>query len=256
MSGRPGDIVERMKRFLPYLFTLLLVAVPPVYAKDVTAPDMSGATTAKADPNYFDPTTIDPKTLLPVPPADGSPETLKEIDVILEKQKSRTPAEVARASSEVKLDVFAFTAVVGPWFTAKNVPGLAAFFQKINDNAHAVTDAAKKDWARPRPYLQDKRIQPAVALEKSDSYPSGHATRGMVFALVLANLVPDKKDAILARGAQIGDDRVLAGVHFPSDIAAGQTLAKAIFDKLLASEAFQEDLVVAKTAITAASAKK
>ena len=89
---------------------------------------------------------------------------------------------------------------------------------------------------------QDQRIKPAADLEKSMSYPSGHATRGIIFALVLAELVPAQKDAILARGKQIGDDRVLAGVHFPSDVVAGQTLAKAILAQLMASEAFQGGL--------------
>ena len=80
--------------------------------------------------------------------------------------------------------------------------------------------------------------------------------RTVVFALVLAELVPDKKDAILARGAQIGDDRVLGGGHFPSDVAACQALAKAIVDNLMASTPFQEDLVDEKAEIVAASAKK
>lgn len=240
-----------MKSFFNFLLVLSLAVVLPV---QVPAQTMDAAKPVVA--HYFDPATIDVKTLLPNPPAVGSPENQKEIDVILAAQNTRTPADVARAKSEVKLDVFAFADPLGPWFTAKNLPGTAAFFKKITDDVHAVTDAAKKDWARPRPYLQDKGIQPAVDLEKSDSYPSGHATRGMVYALVLAQLLPDEKDAILARGAQIGDDRVLGGVHFPSDVAAGQTLAKTIFDDLMASAAFQKDLAVEKTELTAASTKK
>jgi acid phosphatase (class A) len=63
------------------------------------------------------------------------------------------------------------------------------------------------------------------------------------------------KDAILARGRQIGDDRVIGGVHFPSDVEAGRTLAQAIFAKLMASPDFQADLARAKTEIAAARAK-
>jgi len=56
----------------------------------------------------------------------------------------------------------------------------------------------------------------------------------------------------MARGQQIGDDRVLGGVHFPSDIEAGHTLAHALFDKLAASQDFQADLTKAKAEIAAA----
>ena len=106
---------------------------------------------APVAPHYFDPATVDPKALLPNPPADGSPETLKEIDVILEKQKTRTPVEVARAKSEVKLDVFAFADVVGPWFTAAKLPATTSLFQNINDDVHGVIGGGQR-FARPRPY--------------------------------------------------------------------------------------------------------
>jgi len=245
-----------MKRFLFFFLGLLLVVTLPVCAKDAPAPAGMSAPATPSALHYLEPSAIDIKALLPAPSAEGSPETQKEIELMLEKQKTRTPEEVARAKSEVKLDVFAFADVLGPWFTPKNVPSTTVFFQNITEDVRAVTDAAKKDFARPRPYVQDKRIQPAVDLEKSLSYPSGHATRAMVYALVLASLIPEQKEAILARGKQIGDDRVIGGVHFPSDIAAGQKLAQAIYEKLVANEDFQEASVVAQTEIIGARAKK
>jgi len=243
-----------MKRFLCFLFSLLLAVAVPVGAKDAPAP--AGMTAPASALHYLEPGAIDIQALLPPPPAEGPAETQKEIEIMLEKQKTRTPEEVARAKSEVKLDVFAFADVLGPWFTPKNLPSTTAFFQNITEDVRTVTDAAKKDFSRPRPYVQDKRIQPAVDLEKSLSYPSGHATRAMVYALVLASLIPDEKEAILARGKQIGEDRVTGGVHFPSDVAAGQKLAEAIYAKLVANEAFQEAMVVAQTEIIGARAKK
>jgi acid phosphatase (class A) len=73
--------------------------------------------------------------------------------------------------------------------------------------------------------------------------------------LILAELAPDLKEAILARGLQIGDDRVIAGVHFPSDVDAGHALAHDIFAKLMASPAFQADLAKAKAEVAAARPK-
>ena len=45
---------------------------------------------------------------------------------------------------------------------------------------------------------------------------------------VLADLVPKLQEAILERGRQVGNDRVLAGVHHPSDVEAGQKLGAAL----------------------------
>lgn len=233
---------------LPFPLLALLLLLP-LAAQALDTGDASVAQ-VKATP-YFDPALIDLKALLPDPPADGSPTTLGEIDLILKKQAARTPQEVARIKREVHLNVYLFDTVLGPWFTAKNVPLTAALFQRVDATEHPVIDSAKKFWNRPRPFLQDKRVKPPIDLPKNASYPSGHSTVGELDALVLAELVPDLKEAVLARGAQIGEDRIIAGVHFPSDVEAGHTLAQDIFTKLMASPEFQADLAKAKAEIAA-----
>ncbi len=104
--------------------------------------------------------------------------------------------------------------------------------------------------------MQDSRVHPPIDLPKNDSYPSGHSTVGNLDALILAELAPDLKDQLLARGEQIGTDRIIGGVHFPSDVAAGHTLAQALFAKFMASPDFQADLAKAKAEIAAVRAKK
>jgi acid phosphatase (class A) len=71
----------------------------------------------------------------------------------------------------------------------------------------------------------------------SPSYPSGHATRGLAYAAVLAELVPERREALLERGRQVGVDRVIGGVHWPSDIEAGQRLGAALVEIWLADPA-------------------
>ena len=227
---------------LPYpLLALLLGFTLAVQAKDT-------ATTVL----YFDPASVDLKALLPDPPADGSATTQKEIDLILQKQAARTPEEVVRIKQEVHLNVSLFKNVLGSWFTEKNLPATTALFKNVDAVVHPVVESAKKDWGRPRPPLQDKRIHPPIDLPKNTSYPSGHSTVGDLDALILAELAPDLKEAIMARGLQIGDDRIIGGVHFPSDVEAGHTLARDLFAKLMASAAFQADLAKAKEEVAAA----
>ncbi|MCE0524031.1 MAG: phosphatase PAP2 family protein [Methylacidiphilales bacterium] len=231
-------------RKLPYpLLALLLVFSVLARAQDVLAA-----------PHYIDPAQIDLKALLPDPPANGSPTTLKEIDLILKDQAARTPEQVARIQQEVHLNVYLFQNVLGPWFTEKNLPFTAVLFDDVGADIHPVIESAKKYWDRPRPFLQDKRIHPPIDLPKNASYPSGHSTVGNLDALILVQLAPDLKNAILARGRQIGEDRVIAGVHFPSDVAAGVTLAHDLFDQLMASPVFRDDLMKAKAEIAAARA--
>ena len=50
----------------------------------------------------------------------------------------------------------------------------------------------------------------------------------------------------MARAKLVGDDRALAGQHFPSDVAAGRILAKAIFEKMMQNPDFQGELDKAK----------
>ena len=77
--------------------------------------------------------------------------------------------------------------------------------------------------------------------------PSG----SYVLAAVLGELFPDKKSALMARADAVAQSRVVAGVHYPSDIEQGKVLGQAIMTAFLANPAFQRDLAAAKSEIAA-----
>ena len=52
-------------------------------------------------------------------------------------------------------------------------------------------------------------------------------------------------------GLNVGWHRVLAGVHFPSDIQAGRVLGMAIAARMINSPAFQADLAAVKAELAA-----
>jgi hypothetical protein len=184
---------------------------------------------------------IDFKALLGDPPADGSPAHRDEIEKMLELQAGRTPEEVKRCQAEEEVSVFAFAPALGQWFTPQNVPHTADLMQEVYDEAREASNGAKKVWKRTRPPKYDDRIKPCVKLENSFSYPSGHATRGMAWAMLLAEIFPERRDAILARGREIGTDRTLAGMHYPSDVKAGQRLGAEVARRLLDDPKFLAD---------------
>jgi len=183
--------------------------------------------------------------LLPPPPEAGSAEAAADLAMTRIASRARTPEQTAAAGAEVKLTIFRFSAAIGPWFAPGSFPKTEAFFAQVESDTRAVTNIGKDHFQHPRPYIIDPTIVP-LAPENSFSYPSGHATRGTVFALVLAELFPADREALLRIGREIGWDRVVAGDHSPSDIFAGQVLGQAIVREMLGNPRFLQDLTGAK----------
>ena len=190
-------------------------------------------------------------TLLPPPPPINSPEQAAEMEEVRVVYHSAGSNDLAGAYSEKKFSVFNFTPAVGAFFTATNLPRTAAFFEKVQQDAAIVTDAGKEYFRRPRPFTTDPMLANGK-LEKSFGYPSGHSTESMVLALVLADLLPENREPILAQARSIGWHRVQIARHYPSDIHAGRVLAQAIAKQLKECESFKKDLAEVKAEIAAA----
>ena len=219
-------------RLAAVAFVLVMRLCPPVYPLE-----------------YLGESAVDVERLLPAPPSTESEESKSELKIMLHIQKHRTAEQIDRCKAEAKLGMAAFQPVFGPWFTADNLPEMEKFFKRIHGDAKFFSDSAKRHFNRPRPHKIEARIQPVVEKDNVDkdnddepSYPSGHSTRGMIYALMLSEIAPEKKAALLERGRAIGWDRVIAGVHYPSDVAAGRTLGQAIEQALVADPGFRGDL--------------
>lgn len=222
------------------LFSMLLVCV-------AVAP----ATT----PQWITPEQFDFKSLIGDPPADTSPEHAQEVGHMLDLQATRTPDDEQRCKQEVKLNLFVFSDVLGDWFNARNLPITRQVMDEARANAGQVTTAAKDLYKRVRPPVDNPKIHPCVPLERSYSYPSGHGVTGIFWATLLSDIFPEKRDALMARGKQIGDDRVLAGMHYPTDVIAARKLGQEIARRLLADPAFKTELEKAKQECLATAAQ-
>jgi acid phosphatase (class A) len=187
--------------------------------------------------------------LLAPPPVPGSAEDAADLETTFHAYSAATPDERTRGIDEIKLNIFHFAPAIGPWFAPGKFPKTEALFKEVEAEAKSATSRGKKHWQRIRPYHVDPaRFPNAIEHEERTdySYPSGHSTRATVFALLLAELFPDKHDALLALSRDIGWRRVEGGVHYPTDIYAGRVLGQAIVRELLANPAFQRDLAEAK----------
>jgi len=208
---------------------------------------LPGSLLAKAPAFYYlAPDSISLTALLPGPPAPGSAGNNADIQAVLARQAARTPEDIARAHAEENLTPAAFARIFGRWFTPDRLPLTFALLNNAASDAETISAAGKTLWKRPRPPLQNPAIHPAITLPTSPSYPSGHAMRGVLWSILLAKLAPESQDRILARGAQIGEDRIIGGVHFPTDVAAGRKLGSRAAVLLLADPHFQRDLARAQ----------
>ncbi|MFY9748511.1 MAG: phosphatase PAP2 family protein [Acidobacteriaceae bacterium] len=77
---------------------------------------------------------------------------------------------------------------------------------------------------------------PMMNLIDSPSFPSGHTTYGYTGALILALLVPERYQQMMARAAEYGNDRIIVGAHYAMDVLAGRTLALYDMAHLLAND--------------------
>ena len=200
--------------------------------------------------NYLKAGKPDASELLAPPPLPDSAEQSADMETVKRVYHAAGSNDIAAAYAEKKFSVFNFTGAVGAFFIETNLPKTAAFFEKVQLDAETVTDLGKDYFHRPRPFTTDPNLANGK-LEKSFSYPSGHSTESMVLALVLADLLPDQHDAIIAHARQMGWHRVQIARHYPTDIYAGRTLAQAIVKQLKKSDDFEKEFGEAKAEIEA-----
>jgi membrane-associated phospholipid phosphatase len=124
------------------------------------------------------------------------------------------------------------------------------FLDQVSQLVSKIASVFKDKYARPRPYAEDQRIQPCAPKSGGTlSYPSSHATEGAVDACVLGQIFPDRAAKLTDYGQYIGELRVIAGVHHPSDVAAGQTLAAAICGRLTQESDFNAEVAKLKNSV-------
>jgi acid phosphatase (class A) len=207
---------------------------------------LATAPAAAAEATYITPDRFDLTKLLAPAPAADSELQKRDLAELLAIQKNRTPAQGERALSDATAGTFGFADVLGPNFTEQKVPTVAALFVKIRGDAAVAFSAGKDAWKRPRPFEVSKEINALGQLPGGSSYPSASSMVGFLTGIVLANMVPEKGAALFARGREFGTDRLILGVHFPSDVQAGRLAATALAAVLMQDPVFLKDFAVAK----------
>lgn len=86
----------------------------------------------------------------------------------------------------------------------------------------------KTSLVRERPYISFSAIRCAAPALDRYSFPSGHTMHAVCFSLLLAGYMPHGASIVWTFTALVGISRVVLGLHYPSDVAAGALLGLAI----------------------------
>ena len=101
---------------------------------------------------------------------------------------------------------------------------------------NASTEPSKRFFKYARPYRWSTSVVVAPTLVPAESttpaadggFISGHTAEAVRDATTMAWLVPERFQEMVSRGLELGENRILAGMHSPLDVIGGRMLALAV----------------------------
>ena len=199
------------------------------------------------EPPYITAADLDIVSILPPPVIAGSAADREQLAVVLRAQQTASPERIEQARRDVDESVDAmFAPVFGKALPASALPATTHLFVRLEETGGAVVGPAKKAFKRVRPYLADPEIKALVRPSMSGSYPSGHTTHITASAIIMGNIVPEKRDVIWQRAHDYAWSRVIGGMHYPNDLDGGRLAGTAIAVAVRNSPEFKADFAAAR----------
>jgi len=195
--------------------------------------------------------------LIPPPPMESSAEFVFDLETSRLSLALRGTPRWEQAASDAVLHfpeaTEAFSGVIGVQITEEDTPYLYMIMRRTLTDAGLSTYAAKNHYARKRPFMSNGAPvctpKDEEALRGDGSYPSGHTAIGWAWALILCEIFPEHADAIIARGREFGESRIVCNVHWYSDVREGRFMGAATVARLHADPGFIADMKAAKAEV-------
>jgi len=264
----PATMIDRCLRVFSSLAlsaALFALSGSLGYGQDAVAPLKSAPSQSLPKlppgmaPGYLAPEALpDILSLLPPPPAPGSPGFAQDEAMRVSAQAFKGTPRWSLATSDADLQLphaaQTFSCATNLPISKEQTPHLYTLISRSFIDLGLSTVRAKNYYQRVRPFVMhhEATCTPGdeAKLAKNGSYPSGHSTLGWGWAFILTELVPDNTNAILARGRDFGESRIVCNVHWQSDVDAGRVVAAATVARLHADPGFESDLAAAKDEIS------
>ncbi|WP_312511428.1 phosphatase PAP2 family protein [Massilia sp.] len=116
-----------------------------------------------------------------------------------------------------------------------------AEFGKVIDFVNSMgnngsTEPAKRFYKYARPYRWSSQVAVVPQLEPAKSttpatdggFTSGHSAEATRNAMAMAYVLPERYQELVGRGLELGESRILAGMHSPLDVISGRVQAQAV----------------------------
>ena len=192
--------------------------------------------------------------LLPKPPSTDSSAFAADQEMYRKTRSLKNTPRWALAIQDANLSfpeaAGHFACAAGIDITPSATPHLYMLLRRTLADAGYATYKAKKHYQRPRPFMvhgePSCKPEDEDNLRRDGSYPSGHTAIGWTWALILAELMPERSDVILKRGYAFGQSSVICGAHWQGDVTAGRMRAAAVVAKLHTEPVFRAQLEAAK----------
>ncbi|HWW20620.1 MAG TPA: phosphatase PAP2 family protein [Steroidobacteraceae bacterium] len=227
------------------------------------------------EPLYLLPSDADMLRLLAPPPAVDSQAQRDDLKAVLEAQReARAHNTTEHAIEDSQLSCGRVGDALGDTGVTSRVPQVFEFLTEAGLEAAGLTSPPKTFWKRARPFAFSTDVEalgdmakgkaPATqvpgfssaAMSGADpahmSYPSGHSTFGTVCAILLAEMVPEKRAELFARGLDYAHSRMVLGAHFPTDLEGGRLTGTVAVDLLMHNPRFQHDFVNERASLRSA----
>jgi acid phosphatase (class A) len=199
---------------------------------------------------------------VPPPPAPGSAADLADkaasARYVALEDSDRWLLAIAHAELRPPLALQHFDCALDVRLGSAKTPTLDRLMARVFHDANAVAERVKAQAARPRPVGDDPERRACQTLNAAGragaSYPSGSAAVATAYAGALAVLEPDRAAGVDMIGHEIGVSRMICAMHYPSDVAAGEAIGRAVVARIAATPAFADDLPAARAELAQARA--
>jgi membrane-associated phospholipid phosphatase len=213
-------------RIVVRVFVLLIAGMLPVLAQEnrLIEPQAGGWKTW----------VLTPAAGISVPPPPDAAMTGKELQQLTEMAATRDRASIDRVAywdtgspsyrwSEIAVAEHLRAGI--PWPIASR--NLALMHIAIYD-AMVAAWHSKYDYKRPRPSAVNTSLATVIPNPPSPAYPAEHAVAAGAASEVLAYVFPERADLFRKSAEEAVHSRLVAGVNYPSDIAAGMALGRQV----------------------------
>lgn len=229
-------------------------ANPVPFPADAWRPEFVGVA---ANPTRYLPPDWPDLIQLPPPPLDHLAAECQTVMDLGRRQRPTRLPEILRQSESAEAAVWPVQSLIGNPWDPRRLQAAIDVVDAIFVDLFPVIVYFKQLFKRGRPHHCCK-LDPPEMFARPDrrypghaSYPSGHAAQAYAVALLYQHMFEGAKTGLLDAAARVAENRVVAGVHFPSDSEAGRLLAEQFMKLMLDNPEFGKLVKLAKSEWTA-----